>query len=57
VLEPELWPHFSNTQALQAFWALEEQQRRALWGATINPAGALVDFDPRYISDADLGGA
>ncbi len=56
VLEPKLWPHFSNTPALQAFWALGEQQQRALWGAVINPTDALADFDPRYISNAQLGG-
>jgi len=56
MLESKLWPHFSNTRALQALWALDEQQRRALWGAAINPTDALADFDPRYISDAQLGG-
>jgi hypothetical protein len=55
MLEPKLWPHFANTPALQAFWVLDDQQRRALWGSTINPADALADFDPRYISDAQLG--
>jgi hypothetical protein len=56
VLEPKLWPHFANTPALQAFWALAEQQQRALWGPAINPTDALADFDPRFISDAQLGG-
>ena len=55
VLEPKLWPHFANTTALQAFWALDDQNRRALWGAAINPTDALTEFDPRYISDAQLG--
>jgi hypothetical protein len=56
VLEPKLWPHFANTAALQAFWALDEWQRHALWGAPINPTDALAEFDPRCISDAELGG-
>ncbi|WP_373413551.1 hypothetical protein [Ensifer aridi] len=56
VLEPKLWPHFANTTALQAFWALDDQQRRALWGAIVNPADALAGFNPHYISDAQLGG-
>jgi hypothetical protein len=56
LLEPKLWPHFANTPALQGFWALDDRQRRALWGAAINPADALAEFDPRYISDAQLGG-
>jgi len=55
VLEP-MWPHFANTPALQEFWALNDQKRRALWGATINPTDALADFDPCHISDAQLGG-
>jgi hypothetical protein len=56
VLEPQLWPHFANTSALQAFWALDDLQRRALWGTTIKPTDALADLDPRYISDAQLDG-
>lgn len=35
VLEPNLWPHFGNRYTLQAFWALDDQARRALWGSTI----------------------
>ena len=57
VVEPRLWPHFSNTPALQAFWALDDGQRRALWGSTVNPHDALADFDPRHIHDAQLGAA
>jgi hypothetical protein len=34
-LEPKLWPHFANKSALQAFWAVDDQQRRARWGAAI----------------------
>jgi hypothetical protein len=56
VLTPQLWPHFANTPALQEFWALEEPQRRSLWGDPIDPADALADFDPRSISDSQLGG-
>ena len=56
LLDSKLWPHFTNTDALKAFWALSESERRTLWGAAINPVDALADFDPRYISDAQLGG-
>jgi hypothetical protein len=56
VLDLDLWPHFANTPSLQAFWALDDQQRRALWGATIDPADALIGFDPRHINNAQLGG-
>jgi len=56
VVEPKFWPSFANTVALQAFWARSEQDRRALWGDPINPDDAIADFDPQYISDAELGG-
>jgi hypothetical protein len=56
LLDRNLWQHFANTPALKAFWALDEGQRRALWGTTVNPHDALADFDPRYISNAQLGG-
>jgi hypothetical protein len=56
LLDHNLWPHFANTTALQAFWALGESERRRLWGNAVNPNDALADFDPRYISDGDLGG-
>jgi hypothetical protein len=55
LLDGKLWPHFASTTALQAFWALEEQERRKLWGDIINPNDALADLDPRYISDGHLG--
>ena len=56
LLDSNLWPHFANTTALQAFWALDESERRKLWGDFIDPNDALADFDPRYISDGQLGG-
>jgi len=56
LLDSKLWPHFASTDALKAFWALSENERRTLWGATINPTDALADFDPRYINDGQLGG-
>jgi len=56
LLDSKLWPHFANTDALKAFWALSESERRKLWGAAVDPNDALAEFDPRYISDGDLGG-
>jgi hypothetical protein len=56
LLNSKLWPHFANTDALKAFWALSENERRTPWGVAINPTDALAGFDPRYISDAHLGG-
>ena len=55
LLDSNLWPHFANTTALQAFWALEDHERRKLWGDIIDPNDALADFDPRDISDGQLG--
>ena len=56
LLDSKLWPHFANTTALQAFWALGESERRKLWGDIIDPNDALAGFDPCCISDGDLGG-
>lgn len=55
LLDSNLWPHFANTPALQPFWALEDGERRELWGDIIDPNDAIVDVDPRYISDDQLG--
>jgi hypothetical protein len=54
--DSNLWPHFANTSALSAFWALPEADRRRIWGDPINPLDALADFDPKYIHDGLLGG-
>jgi hypothetical protein len=57
LLDSKLWPHFANTDALKAFWALSENELRTLWGVAINPTDALAGSDPRNISDAQLGAA
>ena len=56
LLDSKLWPHFANTAALKAFWALGENERRTLWGVAINPTDALAGFDPRCINDGQLNG-
>jgi hypothetical protein len=48
--------HFANSTALGAFWALTPEERRGIWGDPINPDDALAGYDPRYISDGQLGG-
>ena len=48
--------HFANSTALEAFWALTPQERREIWGEPNNPDDALAGYDPRYISDGQLGG-
>ncbi len=55
LLNHDLWPHFANTLALLAFWALEDKRRRELWGDIIDPHDALDDFDPRFITNGQLG--
>jgi hypothetical protein len=50
-----LWPHFANTSAVRKFWASGQRERRQAWGDPIDPAEAVVDFDPKYISDGQLG--
>lgn len=54
--DSNLWPHFANTSALAAFWALPEADRRRICGDPNNPLDALADFDPKYIHDGLLGG-
>lgn len=49
--------HFANSTALEAFWALTPQERREIWGDPINLDDALAGYDPRYISDGQLGGS
>ena len=56
LLNVRLWAHFANTDALKAFWAQSESDRQVLWGAPVDTNAAIAEFDPRYISNADLGG-
>jgi hypothetical protein len=53
--DAKLWPHFANTTALERFWALNAQERRAIWGNPLDPKAAVVDFDPDFINDGELG--
>jgi hypothetical protein len=50
-----LWTHFANRTALSAFWAVPAPERQKIWGAPIDPLGAVADFDPKYIHDRILG--
>jgi len=50
-----LLPHFANTSSLGAFWGLPEADRRQAWGNAIDPLDALTEFDPKYISNEELG--
>lgn len=48
--------HFANSASLSAFWALTPQERRGIWGDPVNPDDALAGYDPKYMSDRELGG-
>lgn len=48
--------HFANSSALAEFWALPQAERHRIWGAPVDPDDALADYEPRYISDGELGG-
>ena len=51
-----LWRHFGNTVELAPFWQLPPADRQKLWGpATIKTTDALAGYDPKYISDGELG--
>ncbi|MGY3078867.1 hypothetical protein ACVWZZ_005275 [Bradyrhizobium sp. LM6.10] len=54
VLNEVLWQHFANRAGLEKFWAFAPEERRAIWGAPVNPLDALTDFDPKYIHDGLL---
>jgi len=55
LLTETLWPHFANTAAAKAFWALPSDERRSLWGEPVDPMRALAEFNPRFINNAELG--
>lgn len=50
-----LWLHFGNTPALEKFWALSRDERRRVWGESIDPMVSVADFDPKYLHDGHLG--
>jgi hypothetical protein len=53
--EVKVWPYFANTPSLARFWGLTRNEQRAVWGQPIDPLDALADFDPKFISDGELG--
>lgn len=48
-----LQSHFETDAAIEAFWTLPEDQRRAAWGSPMD-LDAVV-FDESYITNEDLG--
>lgn len=55
VSNPILWEHFANTTALEAFWRLNEAERRKLWGDSFDPMDSLKEYDPKSIQNSQLG--
>ena len=50
-----LLAHFANSNALAAFWSLPLPQQRGIWGDPVDPFTALADFNPKYVTDGELG--
>jgi hypothetical protein len=56
LLDSALTAHFGNVVALDRFWAMDETDRRAVWGAPIDPVAPISDFRFDNVNDAALGG-
>jgi len=50
----DLWPHFSNADALASFWQLSFSEREMLWGDKLNLSVLLEAFDSASFSDSSL---
>ena len=55
ISQEALWPNFGNTPALEKFWTLSPQERRAIWGDPIDPMSPVAGFNPKYLGDGYLG--
>jgi hypothetical protein len=55
LLDSRLLGHFGSVAALEQFWVLPEGERRAIWGAPVDPNAPLKDFNFGYVSDDELG--
>jgi hypothetical protein len=47
--------HFANAATLAEFWKLDADKRRVIWGPPGSIDDTLNGYDPRYISDGELG--
>lgn len=48
-------PYFETDENLSGFWKLNENERRKIWGDTLNLKKITDKFNPDLISDDDLG--
>ena len=50
-----LWQHFGNSSALAKYWALSPDERRKIWGPSIDPMESVAEFDPELLHNGVLG--
>jgi hypothetical protein len=55
LLDHSLLTHFLNSNALAAFWNMHPCHLREIWGNPLDPFSALADFEPKYVTDGELG--
>lgn len=55
LLTPAMWPWLETDLQLRAFWALDSEERSAIWGDPLDLESVSQSFDPRFINDEDLG--
>lgn len=55
LLDPALTARFRNVDALNKFWAKPQDERRAIWGATVDPRAMLADFNFQHVTNERLG--
>jgi len=54
LLNPGLWKHFEDDNALNLFWSLPDKDRRKLWGDPLDIQAITKQFDPSGIRDDEL---
>ena len=52
---PSLRHHFGNSESLNNFWALPDDERRSLWGQPIDPFQTLRNVSVDQLTDEALG--
>ena len=50
----ELWPHFANDDALDAFWKMPAAERQKLWGSPFDVTRIALEFDASFVPDYAL---
>jgi hypothetical protein len=55
LLSPELTACFGGLPALEAFWALPQEERRRVWGPPVDPRATVAGFRFDHVRDQHLG--